>query len=174
MDFIKHKVEAVTQGNGTMIYRMGLEKKLGQTDPTTKENTMKEQKKEKVSTNTLTAQSMKVTGARTKSKVQVLTLGQMENSTLVNGKTTICMAKESLAGLIKDSMKENILMIRKKGLGYILGQMVDNMLDNGKMDNNMAKVFIKTLIKQKEQESGKRANEWPGLMMMILKNKWMK
>jgi len=107
MDFTKHKVEVVFLETGITIYNMGMAKKLGQTDRSMKENTTRALSKEKVSTNTWMAPSMKEIGIKTKYKVLEHILGLMVKSTQVNGKRITCMVKVSSAGLMADNTRVN-------------------------------------------------------------------
>ena len=143
MDFTKHKVVAVISETGITIYSMGSVKKRGQMDRTMKENITRALNKVKVSTNTWMALFMKEIGIRTKYKVLVLTLGQMQKFTPVSGRTITCMDKVSSAGQTEDNTRVNTQTIKKKDLESILGPTGANTLDNGKMANNTAKVYTR-------------------------------
>ena len=84
MGFISTQMELVTRATGTMICSMVTVLRLG-----------------------LMVLNMKVTTSRGKSREMVLTPGQTEQFTQVNGLTTLLMDLESTPGAMVEPMKEN-------------------------------------------------------------------
>jgi hypothetical protein len=90
---------------GSMMSKKAMERRLGQTNPTLKENTKKEPSMEKVNISTLMGLCTKEIGVIIKYLAMVHTLGQMEKAMTVNGLTIICMVTEPSHGLMGDDTK---------------------------------------------------------------------
>jgi hypothetical protein len=116
----------------------GLAASLGLTKANTMESSRRTILKEKVFTNGVTAETLKVTGRTIKWRVT-----------------------ESSLGLIIDVMKESTLMTRKKDTVSFFGLMEGNTTVNGRTANSMVWVFTLLLLEKLKRVSGKMARELP-------------
>ena len=62
------------------------------------------------------------------------------------GKIIICMAKESIHGLMEENMMGNIIWIRNMDMEFIIGLTEDDTRGIGVMESNMEKANIFCLM----------------------------
>lgn len=93
------------RAHGSMMFKKAMERRLGQTNPTLKENTKKEQSMEKVNISTLMGLCTREIGVIIKYLVMERTLGRMEKAMTANGLTIICMVMEPSHGQMGDDIK---------------------------------------------------------------------
>jgi len=78
-------------------------------------------------------------GSKTKSTAEAFIFGLMEENTMANGRTIICMVKESTPGKMAECTKGNTRMIASTDTGHTHGTTVNNMQVGGKMESNTEK-----------------------------------
>ena len=178
-----------TRENGKMTRLMGMENTCTPMVPNTKVIGKKINNTEKEKKHGLMVLAMKVTTLMERKMVMVNSSGLMVQPTKDNsrittfmeeesifgliidamkdsGKITKCTAKVSSHGLMEESMKETIMMTRNKEEEFSHGQMAENTMVNGIMVNNMVRAST-TLQKEKlREESGKKARELDGSLMI--------
>ena len=75
-------------------------------------------------------------------------------SILVAGRTTICMDKESIFGVMELAMKVNMKWIKNKDLVFINGQMAEHMKEIGLVGNNMVQANTNSKMELSKQVNG--------------------
>jgi hypothetical protein len=85
--------------------------------------------------------------------------GQMAEDTTDNGKTTICMARESTPGKMVGSTRESTLMIAKMDSEHTLGLMGDSIEVTGRMESSMQKDGIDLQMGKREEVFGTKERE---------------
>ena len=91
-------------------------------------------------------------------------LGMMVEPTRGIGWTIICMAKESINGLMVESTRVNTSTIKSMASAPIHTPMAGLTVDNGHLGSNTEKEFSSPLRELGGKEYGKKARELIGLM----------
>lgn len=88
----------------------------------------------------------------------------MVENTKDHGKTTKCMAEESLSGLMVVNIRASMSMIKKKDMENSVGLMEDVIADSGKMENKMEKVLTEIKRELKRMVFGSMGKKLSGLI----------
>ena len=90
--------------------------------------------------------------------------GQTEESMKARGRTTTCMDKESIAGLMVESTSEHMRKIKSTGKVNSSGKMVDSMKAAGSMANSQEQASIPMFLEKGEKEYGQMESGKSGSM----------
>ena len=90
--------------------------------------------------------------------------GQTEESMKAHGRTTTCMAREYIAGLMAESTSEHTRKTKSMDKVNSSGKMVDSMKAAGSMANSQAQASTPMFLEKGEKEYGQMESEKSGSM----------
>ena len=95
----------------------------------------------------------------------VHTFGQMEESMKARGRTTTCMAKESIAGLMAENTLDHTRRTKSMDKANSSGKTVDSTMVAGSMANSKAQASTRMFSEKGEKEYGAMESGKSGSMV---------